>query len=137
MNVSPRLSIFLASAMLAGSLAVPARAAAPVCTQCDRKLDLNEAEWRCLRSQLPRLQSSKTRFVFFSLGGQQCAAAASQRTRNSDTRLPPSKSAAARVFRLTSDQIGCVARNAGRIASRSSRYVVDFNTLCPETLGAR
>lgn len=130
-----RILLALGLAAVLGTRPVPAFAA--TCTQCDRLLDLDEREWRCLQAQLPRLKASSTRFLFFSLGGAQCAGATQERTRNADTRLPPSSANAARVYRLTSDQLACIERNAARLKAAGSRYVIDFEKSCPEALSLK
>jgi hypothetical protein len=122
-----------ALAMAAASLLLlPAQSAAAVgdeCTQCDKRLELTDAQMQCLRKQLPTLAARKTKFVFFSLDGPQCAASASERVRSSDTRMPPSKANAPRIFRLTNEQLSCLNGKINRITPRNSRYVIDVAAL--------
>jgi hypothetical protein len=106
-------------------------AAADDCAQCDKKLELTDAQWQCFRKQLPALTARKTKFVFFSVDGPQCSAAASERVRSADTRMPPSRANAPRVFRMTNGQLACLSGKVDRITPRSSRYIVDLTTLCP------
>ncbi len=110
---------------------IDARAVADDCAQCDKKLELTDAQWQCFRKQLPALTARKTKFVFFSVDGPQCAAVVSERVRSADTRMPPSRANAPRVFRLTNGQLACLSGKVDRITPRSSRYIVDLTTLCP------
>ena len=112
-------------------LPTSAEAFADDCAQCDKKLELTDAQWQCLRKQLPTLAARKTKFVFFSVDGPQCTVAASNRVRSSDTRMPPSRANAPRVFRLTNNQLACLSGKVDQITPRSSRYVIDLATLCP------
>lgn len=120
---------FFLSALL--FLPIQTRAAVDDCAQCDKKLELTDAQWQCFRKQLPALAARKTKFVFFSVDGPQCAATASERVRSADTRMPPSRANAPRVFRLTNVQLACLSGKVDRIAPRSSRYIVDLTALCP------
>lgn len=108
----------------------PASALADECAQCDKRLELTDAQMQCLRKNLPNLAARKTRFVFFSLDGPHCAATTSERVRSSDTRMPPSKANAPRVFRLTNEQLACLNGKVSRITPRNSRYVIDVPALC-------
>lgn len=123
------------ASLLAAALAVtppPAVAETP-CSRCDRVIELDASQWNCLMSRLPEFRESKTRLLFFTLTEDSCAGGArSDTVRSSGTNLPSvARSAEApRLYRLTVDQVTCLAERAAEIQPADGVFKFDFSAAC-------
>lgn len=144
----------LLAATLIGDAFAQASAPAFVCGACDRALDLDETQWRCLLARLPALRAETTPDVQFTLDAAACqpdgrlssiyAGAVqgppqghvSTLSVTPDGGAPPAggsmaPSAGGRVFRLSRSQLDCLARevgDSGRGLGERTRF--DFDERC-------
>ena len=115
------LALACASALMLTSSAL----AQVRCSQCETRLELDEASWACLTNRLNDLASSGAPVNFFTLSNRYCP------NIRSGPLIPSNGAPGRRVYILSQDQVRCLIDRRNQAVRSGGMVRFDLAGLCP------